>query len=74
MPQINVLDGEIPIGDGTDRTMAVKIIQADSPDGLSTRIVIPAEAAPQLAAALNGNQPSIAIAQPGDVPPAPPNA
>lgn len=66
MPRIQVSDGELTGPDGGK--VPVKIIEADSIDGLTASIMIPAEAASELAAHLDGRK--IEIAQPGDVPPA----
>lgn len=67
MPRINVGDATLNGPDGKE--VKVKIIEADSIDGISTSIMIPEEAAKEVAAALEGRK--IAVAQPGDVPPPP---
>ena len=67
MPRIQVSDGELTGPDG--KPVPVKIIEADSIDGLTASIMIPAEAASELAAHLDGR--TIQVAKPGDVPPSP---
>lgn len=64
MPRIQVSDGELTGPDG--KKVPVKIIEADSFDGLAASIMIPAESASELAAHLDGR--SIQVAQPGDMP------
>jgi len=64
VPRIQVSDGELTGPEG--KKVPVKIIEADSIDGLAASIMIPAEAASELAAHLEGR--TIQVAQPGDVP------
>lgn len=65
MPRINVGDATLNGPDGKE--VKVKIIEAESVDGISTSIMLPEEAAKEVAAALEGRK--IAVAQPGDIPP-----
>lgn len=67
MPRIQVSDGQLDGPDG--KKVPVKVIEAEAIDGVAVSIVIPADAAPELAAHLDGR--SIQVAKPGDVPPAP---
>lgn len=64
MPRVNVADAELKGPDG--KPVKVKIIEADSIDGVSTSIMLPVDAAKEVAAALDGRK--IVTAKPGDVP------
>lgn len=64
MPRVNVADAQLNGPDG--KPVKVKIIEADSIDGLSASIMIPEEAAKEVAAALDGR--SIVTATPADLP------
>ena len=54
MPRVNVADAELKGPDG--KPVKVKIIEADSIDGVSASIMIPAESAKEVAAALDGRK------------------
>lgn len=68
MPRIEVGEGKLTGPNGED--VPVKVINAESIDGLTTQIVLPESMAKEVAAALEGRK--IAVAKPGDVPPEPP--
>ncbi len=57
-------DAELTGPDG--KPVKVKIIEADSIDGVSASIMIPADAAAEVAAALDGRK--LVTAKPGDLP------
>lgn len=64
MPRIEVGDGNLTGPDGKD--VPVKVIVAESVDGISTQIVIAESVAKEVAAALDGRK--IQVAQPEDMP------
>jgi hypothetical protein len=54
MPRINVAEAEMKGPKG--EKVPVKVLEVESIDGLTAQIVIPAEMAPELAAALEGRK------------------
>lgn len=64
MPRVNVADAQLTGPDG--KPVKVKIIEADSIDGVSASIMIPEDAATEVAAALEGR--AIVTATPADMP------
>lgn len=64
MPRVNVADAELKGPDG--QPVKVKIIEADSIDGVSASIMIPEASAAEVAAALEGR--TIVAANATDMP------
>jgi len=67
VPRINIGDGEMTGPDG--EPFKVKIIEAESIDGIAISVIVQEEAAKNIAAALEGR--TITVAKPGDMPPEP---
>lgn len=75
MPQVQVHDAKLKMSPDSDEELEVKVIEARSVDGMTTQMILPLDAAADLGNALlgKGEKPSaLVVAQPGDVPPVPP--
>ena len=67
MPRVNIGDGELTGPDG--KPVKVKIIEAESVDGVAVSIMVPEAAAKEMASALEGRK--ITVAGADEMPPEP---
>ncbi len=72
MPAINIADAEIEHPE-TGEKVHVKVLEAQSVDGLTVQIILPEKAAQQVSDGLSANPGGIQVATAADMPPEPPN-